>query len=49
MSAASISLDEAVELARPPSGPGSFWSGDNLGLPHGFRLGGEIPVHLPAG
>jgi hypothetical protein len=29
--------------------PGSFWSGDNLGLPHGFRLGGEIPVHLPAG
>jgi hypothetical protein len=29
--------------------PGSFWSGDNLGLSDGFRLGGEIAVHLPAG
>ena len=29
--------------------PGSFWSGDNLGLSAGYRLGGEIPVHLPAG
>jgi hypothetical protein len=29
--------------------PGSFWSGDNLGLPAGFRLGGEIAVHLPDG
>jgi hypothetical protein len=29
--------------------PGSFWSGDNLGLSTGFRLGGEIAVHLPAG
>jgi len=29
--------------------PGSFWSGDNLGLTGGFRLGGEIAVHLPAG
>jgi len=29
--------------------PGSFWSGDNLGLSGGFRLGGEIAVHLPAG
>jgi hypothetical protein len=29
--------------------PGSFWSGDNLGLTAGFRLGGEIAVHLPAG
>ncbi len=29
--------------------PGSFWSGDNLGLSSGFRLGGEIAVHLPAG
>lgn len=29
--------------------PGSFWSGDNLGLSAGFRLGGEIAVHLPAG
>jgi len=28
---------------------GSFWSGDNLGLSAGFRLGGEIAVHLPAG
>jgi hypothetical protein len=29
--------------------PGSFWSGDNLDLSAGFRLGGEIAVHLPAG
>ncbi|HXZ75043.1 MAG TPA: hypothetical protein VEH31_29820 [Streptosporangiaceae bacterium] len=29
--------------------PGSFWSGDNLGLSDGFRLGGEIAVHIPAG
>jgi hypothetical protein len=29
--------------------PGSFWSGDNLGLSDGFRLGGEIGVRLPAG
>jgi len=29
--------------------PGSFWSGDNLGLSGGFRLGGEIAVHLPPG
>jgi hypothetical protein len=29
--------------------PGSFWSGDHLGLSEGFRLGGEIPVRLPAG
>jgi hypothetical protein len=29
--------------------PGRFWSGDNLGLSAGFRLGGEIAVHLPAG
>ena len=28
--------------------PGSFWSGDNLGLSAGFRLGGEIAVQLPA-
>ena len=37
---------------QPPPGPvrpGSFWSGDNLGLSAGFRLGGEIAVHLPAG
>jgi hypothetical protein len=29
--------------------PGSFWSGDSLGLSPGFRLGGEIAVRLPAG
>jgi hypothetical protein len=29
--------------------PGSFWSGDHLGLSNGFRLGGEIRVQLPAG
>ena len=28
--------------------PGSFWSGDNLGLAAGFRLGGEIAVTIPA-
>src|SRR5215475_14030759 len=28
--------------------PGSFWSGDHLGLSDGFRLGGEIAVGLPA-
>jgi hypothetical protein len=26
--------------------PGSFWSGDNLGLSGGFRLGGEIAVRI---
>jgi hypothetical protein len=26
---------------------GRFWSGDNLGLSGGFRLGGEIAVHTP--
>jgi hypothetical protein len=36
---------------RRPDGydPGSFWSGDHLGLLAGFRLGGEIAVHLPPG
>jgi len=29
--------------------PGRFWSGDHLGLLEGYRLGGEIPVRLPAG
>jgi hypothetical protein len=29
--------------------PGSFWSGDNLELSAGFRLGREIAVHLTAG
>jgi hypothetical protein len=33
---------------RPGSyDPGSFWSGDNLGLADGFRLGGEIAVAIP--
>jgi hypothetical protein len=27
--------------------PGRFWSGDDLGLAPGFRLGGEIAVKLP--
>ncbi|MDN5861132.1 MAG: hypothetical protein L0H84_21215, partial [Pseudonocardia sp.] len=27
--------------------PGRFWSGDELGLAEGFRLGGEIAVELP--
>jgi hypothetical protein len=26
--------------------PGSFWSGDSLGLAAGFRLGGEIAVAI---
>lgn len=29
--------------------PGSFWSGDHLHLSAGYRLGGEIAVHIPAG
>src|SRR5689334_8352815 len=29
--------------------PGSFWSGDNLGLAAGFRLGGEISVVTETG
>ncbi|WP_036570965.1 hypothetical protein [Nocardia sp. BMG51109] len=28
--------------------PGSFWSGDNLRLSEGYRLGGEIAVNVPA-
>jgi hypothetical protein len=28
--------------------PGSFWSGDHLPLTAGYRLGGEIAVHLTA-
>jgi hypothetical protein len=27
--------------------PGHFWSGDHLDLSAGFRLGGEIAVHIP--
>jgi hypothetical protein len=35
--------------ARRPNwyDPGRFWSGDDLNLPPGFRLGGEIAVALP--
>ncbi|MGW4245215.1 hypothetical protein [Nocardia sp. NPDC004722] len=28
--------------------PGSFWSGDNLRLPDGYHLGGEIEIKIPA-
>lgn len=28
--------------------PGRFWSGDGLELREGYRLGGEVPVTLPA-
>jgi hypothetical protein len=28
--------------------PGSFWSGDDLELLQGARLGSEIPVDVPA-
>jgi len=28
--------------------PGRFWSGDDLGLSAGARLGGEIAVHVPS-
>jgi hypothetical protein len=28
--------------------PGRFWSGDDLDLLRGARLGAEIAVHLPA-
>ena len=36
---------------RPPGwyDPGQFWSGDHLGLSAGYRLGGEIAVHIPPG
>jgi hypothetical protein len=35
---------------RPPGwyDPGRFWSGDRLPLTPGHRLGGEIPVDVPA-
>jgi hypothetical protein len=38
-----------LPAGRRPSwyDPGRFWSGDRLGLSPGFRLGGEIPVHVP--
>jgi hypothetical protein len=43
---------QALGLPPAPSrpdryDPGSFWSGDNLGLSGGFRLGGEIAVRIP--
>jgi hypothetical protein len=36
--------------SHPPNwyDAGRFWSGDNLGLSAGFRLGGEIAVHVPS-
>ena len=36
---------------RPPGwyDAGRFWSGDHLGLSAGYRLGGEIAVHIPPG
>ena len=45
---------QAMELlpgGRPPGwyDPGRFWSGDHLGLSPGYRLGGEIAVHIPPG
>lgn len=45
---------QAMELlpgGRPPGwyDPGRFWSGDHLGLSAGYRLGGEIAVHIPPG
>jgi hypothetical protein len=27
--------------------PGRFWSGDELELAPGYRLGGEIPINIP--
>jgi len=43
---------QAMELlpgGRPPGwyDPGRFWSGNHLGLHPGYRLGGEIAVHIP--
>jgi hypothetical protein len=45
---------QAMELLpddRRPSwyDPGRFWSGDDLPLRPGYRLGGEIPVAIPPG
>jgi len=42
---------ELLPAGRQPGryDPGSFWSGDHLGLSNGFELGGEIGVQLPAG
>ncbi len=43
---------QAMGLLRPdrrPSwyDPGRFWSGDDLGLTSGYRLGGELAVRVP--
>jgi hypothetical protein len=45
---------QAMGLLSPGHRPnwydaGRFWSGDNLRLAAGFRLGGEIAVRVPAG
>ena len=36
-----------ADLPRNAYDPGSFWSGDDLGLLQGARLGDEIPVDVP--
>ena len=47
-----LSPDEAVDPygCRPRNAydPGSSWSGDDLRLLQGARLGPEIPVDVPA-
>jgi hypothetical protein len=47
-----VTYEEMALLAEPRSpswyDPGRFWSGDDLDLAPGFRLGGEIAVTLPA-
>ena len=42
---------ELLPAGRTPSwyDPGRFWSGDDLGLSGGFRLGNEIAVRVPTG
>jgi hypothetical protein len=46
-----VTYEEMGLLAEPRSpswyDPGRFWSGDELDLAPGFRLGGEIAVTLP--
>jgi hypothetical protein len=46
-----LTYEEMGLLAEPRSpswyDPGRFWSGDDLALTGGFRLGGEIEVTLP--
>jgi hypothetical protein len=39
-----------LPAGRRPSwyDPGRFWSGDELELAAGSRLGGEIPIQIPA-